>query len=212
MPRYGTIECGPIGYGCLAAEAVDDVHLQHDLHALIQGASSGEQWGFRPEALFISTLHPAAPLFMLNTSMGDQAVMNRRTCGCPLEELGWGTHLRDIRSFEKLTGSGMTFLDTDVIPVLEEDLPAAFGGAPTDYQLVERESEEGNAVLSLLVHPDLGPLDADAVAETFLSALGARSPENQLMEMAWRGSGIVQVERQAPQQTRSGKILHFYAG
>lgn len=210
MPRYGTMECGPIGYGCLAPEAIDEVHVQHDLHALIQAGSGGERWGFRQGALFISTLHPAAPLFMLNVSMGDQGIMGMRTCGCPLEEMGWVTHLHDVRSFEKLTGSGMTFLDTDVIPVLEEDLPTAFGGAPTDYQLMEKETEQGHAVLSLLVHPDLGPLDPDAVAETFLSALGARSAENRLMELAWRGSGIVRVERQAPRQTRSGKILHLY--
>lgn len=126
--------------------------------------------------------------------------------------MGWVTHLHDVLSFEKLTGSGMTFLDTDVIPVLEEDLPAAFGGAPTDYQLMEKETEHGHAVLSLLIHPDVGPLDPDAVADTFLSALGARSPENRLMELAWRHGGIVQVERQAPRQTRSGKILHLHMG
>jgi hypothetical protein len=57
--------------------------------------------------------------------------------------LGWTTHLRDIRSQEKLTAGGMTFLDTDLIRVLEEVLPARFGGAPTDYQLVEEEAEEG---------------------------------------------------------------------
>jgi hypothetical protein len=75
---------------------------------------------------------------------------------------------------------------------------------------MEKETEEGHAVLSLLVHPNLGPLDSEAVAETFLSALGARSPENRLMEMAWRGSGIVRVEREAPRKTRSGKILHLH--
>jgi hypothetical protein len=212
MPRYGTMECGPIGYGCLAPEAVDDVHVQHDLHALIQAGSSGQRWGFRPAALFLSTLHPAAPFFMLNVSMGDQGILGNRTCGCPMEDMGWVSHLREIRSFEKLTGSGMTFLDTEVIPVLEEDLPSAFGGAPTDYQLMEKETEHGHAVLSLLIHPDLGPLDPDDVVETFLSALGARSPENRLMELAWRGSGIVKVERQAPRKTRSGKILHLHLG
>jgi len=206
------MECGPIGYGCLAPEGVDDVHVQHDLHALIQADDGGKRWGFRPSALFITTLHSAAPLFMFNVSMGDQGILRQRTCGCPMEHLGWVNHLHDIRSFEKLTGSGMTFLDTDVIPVLEEDLPSTFGGSPTDYQLVEKETEQGHAVLSLLVHPDLGPLDPDEVAETFLSALGARSTENRLMELAWRGSGIVKVERQTPHQTRSGKILHLHLG
>lgn len=210
VPRFGTMECGPIGYGCLAPGAPDDVHVQQDLHGLIQAGSGGENWGFRSEALFLTTLHPAAPFFMLNVSMGDQGIMQNRGCGCPMEDEGWLTHLHGIRSFEKLTGSGMTFLDTDVIAVLEEHLPTAFGGAPTDYQLVERETEDGHAVLSLLAHPDLGRLDPDTVADSFLSALEAQSTENRLMAMAWRSSGILRVERQAPRKTRSGKILHLY--
>ncbi len=71
--------------------------------------------------------------------MGDQAVVSERACGCPYQQLGWTTHLHGIRSFEKLTAAGMTFLDTDVIRVLEEVLPGRFGGIPSDYQLVEEE-------------------------------------------------------------------------
>lgn len=149
---------------------------------------------------------------MFNLFMGDQGIMRESICACTLEGLGWATHLQEVRSFEKLTGSGMTFLDTDVIPVLEENLPAAFGGAPTDYQLMEQEREQGPAVLSLLVHPSPAPLDPNVAAETFLSALGARSPENRLMELAWRGGGIVKVQREAPRKTRSGKILHLCLG
>lgn len=142
-PRYGSIECGPIGYGCLKPEESDDVHLLHDLHALIQSGEDGETQGFPPNALFISSLHPQAPFIMLNVSMGDQAVITKRTCDCPLERLGWITHLHTVRSYEKLTGGGMTFLDTDIIRVLEEEMPARFGGAPTDYQLLEEEADDG---------------------------------------------------------------------
>ena len=38
----------------------------------------------------------------------------------------------------------MTFLDSDVIRVLEEVLPARFGGGPTDFQLVEQEDDDGH--------------------------------------------------------------------
>ena len=47
---------------------------------------------------------------MLNVSLGDQAVMVQHACGCPLQTLGWDTHLYTIRSYEKLTGGGMTSL------------------------------------------------------------------------------------------------------
>ena len=213
VPRYGSMECGPIGYGCLTPEAPDDVHLVHDLHALIQSSGpDGEAHGLPANALFVSALHPAAPFILLNVSMGDQAIVVQRTCGCPLERLGWATHLHTIRSYEKLTGGGMTFLDTDVIRVLEEELPARFGGAPTDYQLLEEEADDGQPYLRLLVHPRVGPLDVGAIAEAFLTAIGSGSVGERVMEGLWRDAGLLHVERQAPLTTHSGKILHLHLG
>ena len=81
-------------------------------------------------------------------------------CGCPLDSLGWTTHLHGIRSFEKLTAGGMTFLDSSVMRVLDEVLPARFGGGPTDYQLLEEEGDDGLSRVTLLVHPAIGPLSA----------------------------------------------------
>jgi hypothetical protein len=210
LPRYATIECGPVGLGCLAPETPDDTHLLHDLHALIQPGQDGEPHGLPPLALFISSLRPTAPFILLNVSMGDQAVMTRRACGCPLERLGWTTHLHTIRSYEKLTSGGMTFLDTDVIRVLEEVLPARFGGAPTDYQLVEDEAEDGSPRLRLLVHPAVGPLDTEAVSETFLTAIGTGSGVQRVSGLLWRDAGLLRVERLAPRTTASGKILHLH--
>jgi hypothetical protein len=148
---------------------------------------------------------------LLNVSMGDRAALGPRACGCPLERLGWTVHLRDIRSFEKLTGQGITFLDTDVVRVLEEVLPERFGGAPTDYQLVEEEEEGGEPVLRLLVHPDVGPFDPSAVAEVFLSALGTGDGGEWMMAQIWRDSGTLRVERRLPLRTVSGKIHHLVA-
>jgi hypothetical protein len=37
----------------------------------------------------------------------------------------------------------MNFLGTDLLRLIDEVLPARFGGAPTDYQFVEREDERG---------------------------------------------------------------------
>ena len=36
IPRYSSVESGPIGYGCMAREAPDDLHLLRDLVALVQ--------------------------------------------------------------------------------------------------------------------------------------------------------------------------------
>ena len=149
-------------------------------------------------------------MIMLNVSLGDQAEVVQRPCGCPLERLGWATRLHTIRSFEKLTAEGATFLDTDVIRVLEETLPRQFGGAPTDYQIVE-ESEGLEAVIRLLVHPAVGELDAAAVAESFLAELGAGSPSGAMWARLWRQAGLPRVERRAPRVTPSGKIHHLHS-
>ncbi len=209
LPRYASAECGPVGYGCLAAEAPDELHLLHDLHAVIQPGPGGGSMGLPANSLLISSLRPTAPLMLLNVSLGDQAVLDRRACGCPLERLGWDTHLHTIQSYEKLTAGGMTFLDVDVIRVLEETLPARFGGAPTDYQLVEEEAADGRPRLCLLVRPEVGLLDLGAVREAFLAAIGVGSGVERVMELLWRTPGFLRVERRAPLPTASGKVLHL---
>jgi hypothetical protein len=211
VPRCGTSEAGLIGYGCLAPVASDDLHFYDDLNAIIQPGPTGRQAGLSPSSLLVTSLRPTARLLLLNVSLGDQAQMLRRACGCPMEKLGWTTHLHTLRSYEKLTAGGMTFLDADVIRVLEEVLPARFGGGPIDYQLLEQEMEDGEPRLQLLVHPRLGPLDEEAVVDYFLGAIGGGSGVERVMELQWRGAGLVRVERQVPRATAVGKILHVHS-
>jgi hypothetical protein len=208
-PRYGCMETGPVGYGCLAPAAPDDVHVVSDLHAVIQadGAVDGT---ITPGTLFLTGLCSTAPFVLLNVSLGDQAVSTEHACGCPLEALGWVTHLHTIRSSEKLTGEGMTFLDADVIRLLEETLPARFGGAPTDYQVVEEHDVSARTRLRLLVHPSVGPLDADQVRQVFLEGLSAGSGANRVMGRVWQDARLIEVERRPPMATGSGKVLHFH--
>jgi hypothetical protein len=150
------------------------------------------------------------PADLFNVSPGDQATLVSRRCGCPLEHAGWPTHLHTIRSFEKLTAGGMSFLDTDLVRVLEQVLPARFGGTPIDYQLVEEEAHDGRPVVRLLVHPSVGPLDGRAVAEAFLEAIGPGSGQERVMSMLWRSAELLRVERCPPMATASGKILHLH--
>jgi hypothetical protein len=95
--------------------------------------------------------------------------------------------------------------------VLEEVLPARFGGGPTDYQLVEEEAEGGLARVRLLVRPEVGPMDPDAVATAFLAAIAAGGGAERIMGQVWRDGQVLRVERRAPFATASGKILHLYS-
>ena len=209
VPDYGSADAGGVvAYGCLRPTAPDDVHVFEDLIALIQPDATGPR---APGAMLLTTLRVTTPLVLLNVSLGDRAVIDRRQCGCPLEALGWPTHLSSIRSHEKLTAGGMTFLDTDVIRILEDVLPARFGGGPTDYQLVEEESAEGLPCVRILVHPAVGVLDVAGVATTFLGALADGSPTERVMVEEWRRAGLPRVERRQPFVSSGGKILHLVA-
>jgi hypothetical protein len=210
IPRYATAECSIIAYGCRNPEAPDDVHVAHDHFAIIQPGTDVQIPALPPAGLLVTMLSPITRLILINASLGDQAVLSTRACGCPLAELGWPVHLHTIRSHEKLTAGGMTFLDTDVVRVLEEILPQRFGGTATDYQLLEEDDEAGHPQMRLLVHPRLGDLDPNVVSDTFLTAIGAGSDTAHMMEKLWRQSGFLQVERREPQAIGPGKILHVH--
>jgi hypothetical protein len=210
MADYGSAESGPLGHGCLAPEAPDEVHLFHDLHGVIQ-APDLPGHGLTAGSLLVTSLRPTALVAMLNVSMGDRATVTSRACGCPLQTLGWTRHVHTVRSDEKLTAGGMTFLDGNLVRVLEEVLPARFGGGPTDYQLVEDEAPGGRPRLSLVVHPAVGPLAVDAVTDAFLSAIGDGSPTARVMALEWRQGSLLRVSRRPPTtgtDGTSGKILH----
>jgi hypothetical protein len=206
-PKYSTVECGPIAGACAAPATADDVHLHHDRHALVQPGTAAP--ALPSDALLVTTLRPEAPIVLLNVSLGDRAVLASRACGCPLERLGWTTHLHTVRSFEKLTAGGVSLPDADVVRILDEVLPRRFGGGPTSYQLVE-STTEGALSLTILVHPALGPVDETMVRDVFLAAVAGLSSTGRLIALRWRGEGLPRVERGLPMATATGKILHVH--
>ena len=205
-PRYGSMETGPVGYGCQSPQAVDEVHVQRDMFGLIQMPKLTDM---PDDALLITGLHPAMPFLFLNKSMGDAGKITRRDCGCPMCHFPDPVTLSGIYSFEKLTAGGMTFSAGNIIPILEEILPARFGGGPADYQLVESEKVDGQAELRILVHPRVGQVDEQVLIDLFLSSLGASNSVNRITEAYWRQSGMVCVDRAVPISTRSAKTLHL---
>ena len=211
MPDYGSADSGgTVGYGCQAPAAPDDVHVFDDVNAVIQA----DRPPFPDGALLLSSLLASTPLVLLNVSMGDRATMATRRCGCPMEAMGWGTHLHTVRSFEKLSAGGVSFEDTDVIRVLEEVLPGRFGGGAADYQLIEDaagEAADGAPRLRLLVHPAVGPVDPDALVSAFLAAVGGGREITRFMAEQWRDAGLLRVERAVPLVSGAGKILHLVA-
>jgi hypothetical protein len=205
---YGFSEGGNIGSQCASPVAADDVHVCSDAYAVIPRTRGGAGDG-RADVLLFTALRPACPKVLLNTDIGDTAVLERRTCDCLFDDLGYRLHLHTVRSSHKLTGEGVTFAGADVGRILEEILPRRFGGTVADYQLVEDQTPEGLPRYRLRVSPDVGPLDEAALVRTFLDALaGLQRPYGFMVEQ-WRTSAAVQVERGRPLPTSRGKVLPF---
>src|SRR5262245_55578204 len=141
--------------------------------------------------------------------MGDYAVLDERHCGCAWERLGFTRHLRGIRSYEKLTAAGMTFLGTELMRLVEEVLPARCGGDPTDYQFAEEEEPDGQTRVHLIVSPRVGQIAEERIAGVVLQFLESY-PGGKAMAGIWRDAGTLHVERREPYVTAASKILPLH--
>jgi hypothetical protein len=133
---YNAHEAGNLARGCLDRAEADEVHLLDDLHVIVQPGSEGPRLGMRPNTLLLSSLNLTFRFFLITAYFGDEGIVSSRQCGCPWQEVGWTTHIHNVRSYEKMTAGGMTFVDRDLARILEEVLPRQFGGGPLDYQLI----------------------------------------------------------------------------
>jgi len=204
--HYAMVEAGLIGLACQAGVTPDDVHLVTDKVATIQHEIRVGRSASVVGALFHTTLLPASPKLMLNVESGDYGVLVSRECGCGALPRGFQRHLHTIRSYEKLTSEGMSFLGGDLLTLVEQVLPARFGGRPTDYQLVERE-QGGLPRVSLVVSQAVGPLEPDHAVRAVLEFLQHRGLGESLMAEVWAQSRTLEVVRDEPRVTAGGKIL-----
>lgn len=207
VPRFGFVELGHnAAYGCASAAGPDDMHICSDAAAVIQRRRPVDQSGSAVDALLFTSLRSDGGRVLLNMESGDYGRMTRRRCGCPLEALGWTDHLAEVRSFEKLTPEGGTFLGSKLIELFEEVLPPRFGGDLTDYQLLEHEDGEGFTRLTVLVHPRLGAVDEAAILDCVQRALEDEAEVARVFTQA----GTLRVRRAAPMLTKAGKLMTLH--
>jgi phenylacetate-coenzyme A ligase PaaK-like adenylate-forming protein len=210
VPVYVTSETGLIGAGCVQPVDGNDLHFFKDALALIQHPRQVPGLDMTVAAFNFTTLLPSAPKLMLNVESDDYGVIEHRSCGCQLEGYGFTEHLRDVRSFRKLTGEGVTLVGSEMLRILEEVLPARFGGSPLDYQLLEEEDDQGFTRLSLLVSPAIKLADEQAVIETLLTSLSQSSVAADLAQAQWRQAGTLRIKRQEPIPTARGKLMPLH--
>jgi hypothetical protein len=210
VSTYYFTEAGPVGLGCARPADCNDQHFLKDHLALIQYPRQVPGFEITVDAFCLTSLLSTAPKLMLNVESDDYGVIEQRSCGCPLESYGFTEHLRHIRSFRKLTGEGVTLVGSEMLHIVEELLPARFGGSPLDYQLLEEEDEQGFTRLSLLVSPKIDIPDEAAVVEAVLEALGQGSVAADLTRAIWGQAGTVKVKRAEPIWTARGKLMPLH--
>jgi len=215
VPIYGISEAGVVAAGCNNNHAASDhCHYFKDTIEIIDYRRRAPLCDTEVNSLLFTSLLYESPKILLNVEMGDYGVIGTYDCSCKFGELGFDKHIGHIRSFEKLTGEGVTFVDTDFVHIIEEVLPKKFGGQSTDYQLIEEEDSCGLTQLNLMVSPDVGEIDERDVVDTFIECLknSEDSPESwaQSGSQMWSQTGILRVKRDYPVPTKRAKILPFH--
>lgn len=210
ISNYGMSEAGQPGAGCANRVGVSDYHLWKDATVIFTQPFYVENFGLTVDAFNLTTILPQAPKVMLNVQTDDFGIVEERHCGCPLEAYGLTTHLREIRSYSKLTGEGVTLIGNEMVHILEHVLPARFGGSALDYQLLEQEDAQGFTRLYLLVHPRVAIENESAVLECFNDALRKSSPAADVARFVWKNANTIQLKRAEPIWNANGKFMSLY--
>jgi hypothetical protein len=116
--------------------------------------------------------------------------------------------LDNIFSYGKLTGGGVTLLSGGLLSILEQSLPARFGGVPSDYQIVECEGP-AQTEIQLRAHPRLGGSEEE-IKRFFLGELKrlwGGGPAGGI----WTQMGAIRVVLGEPYAMGGGKVnlLHM---
>lgn len=208
VAHYSMGEVGRIGKRCRDGSQADDVHLLQDKIAMVRRPHPMPD-GTVVQANYYTTLSSATAKLLINVESGDHTEVEQRACDCPFGRVGLTTHLHTIRSYEKLTSEGMNFLGSDLLRLIDEVLPGRFGGAPTDYQFVEREDERGLPKVDLRVSPKIALGDETEARDLVLAALNGGQARGY--GDRWREAGTLTIVRGEPLATGAAKILALHS-
>jgi hypothetical protein len=203
---YAFSEVGTVGSSCINASEPNDQHFMQDHLAMIQAPRQVPGFDIEVSAFCFTSLLPSTPKLLFNVESDDYGTVDTQPCGCEWERLGFTRHIREIRSFRKLTGEGVTLVGSQLERILDE-LPSRFGGSALDYQFAEEEDEHGFTRLTLRVSPSVTLGSERDASEFVLRALGDLGAGGSLVQSTWRQAGTLRIRREKPAMTGRGKLM-----
>ena len=204
FPCYGASDFGMIGLPCLQMSSGNCVHVASSSIALVPRRIEDPFGDEEVNSLHVTGVLPFAPRVLINVEIGDTGVVEPATCDCEFSRLGYNLQIRDIAAFSKICGQGGTIRATEVLRLLEEGLPARFGGRAGDYQLLE---VEGNAQTDMVlrISPRMGVASPEDVLEYFLRECRSLYG-GALAVLQWTQSKGMRVEVKEPVLAQTGKF------
>lgn len=207
---YGCNEIMMIGHGCANPLYSDDIHFLKDKLAVVTFPREVAHSDKIIDAFYFTTLLETSPKIFLNTELGDYGIVEKRQCGCEFGKIGFDEHIHTVRSFEKLTAEGATFVGSDLIPLIETVLPSEFGGNVTDYQFVEDADKDGIPRLYMHINPDIGEIDENRIKDMVFDALTSDEYCHSFSRSYWLQAGTFNIQRKHPIPTNRGKIMPLH--
>lgn len=204
FPRYVATEAGLIGASCPQRSSIDDMHIYMDRLAVIQNEKTAES--HKIKSFLFTSLLPSTGKVLLNTEIGDFGDLFIKKCDCLFGRLGMIQHVSNVRSFDKLTGEGMTLLGSDIDDIVGELVMNA-GGNPDDYQFWESEGEDGLNRLTVVISPEIKGIDEKVFIDTLLKRLSEKNQGTNITSQIWQQAGTLKIIRAYPEISRGFKML-----
>jgi hypothetical protein len=206
--RYVVSEVGGIGGACRQMRTGNSVHVNSDSVAVISRRRRAPLSDVEVNSLMFTNLLPFASRFLINAEMDDAGILEPAECDCEYSRAGMKLRLRDIYSYGKLTGQGITLMGGDIVRILETTLPERFGGAPGDYQLVEHDGAR-QAQVELRISPRATAAAPSDVRDFLLHQIRG-CYGGSLASRVWTHSGGIEAVVAEPFATNSGKVLPLH--
>lgn len=185
----------------------DDIHFFKDSFALIQHIRETQE--HKLNLFLFTSFYQGCPIIMLNMENGDYGVIEKKNCGCLLDQYGFFDHIYNIRSIEKICSEGMTFYTKDIIDIVEEEFPKKFGGSSIDFQIVEEEDKDGLTHLYIYVNPEIKDINERLAKQILFDRLRPNINRSVRIKF-WEEADTFRIIKAYPFETPRGKILPFY--